>query len=117
MACQGLHWNQDYGLKCFQGQHAVLMGVLGVPGLVLFSLGVPLVSAWWLRRNAHAGKLNSSRFSARFGFLYEDYTRPYYFWESIIMFRWAGRPGECSGEAGSRQAGRCVARCAREPHG
>ncbi|GIM05121.1 hypothetical protein Vretimale_9537, partial [Volvox reticuliferus] len=83
----GYFWELDYDLRCFKGSHLVLTLVLAVPGLVLWCVGVPLGSALWLRHNAARGRLNQPDFSDRYGFLYEDYRRTTYYWESVIMAR------------------------------
>ncbi|KAG2448500.1 hypothetical protein HYH02_006391 [Chlamydomonas schloesseri] len=83
----GMYWEQDYGLHCFRGSHLLLALVVAFPGVVLFCLGVPMASAAFLRRNALRGRLNERKFSDRYGFLYEDYRRSYYYWESVIMLR------------------------------
>ncbi|GFR39670.1 hypothetical protein Agub_g141 [Astrephomene gubernaculifera] len=84
---KGSFWEMDYGLHCYRSQHLVLAAAVGFPGLVLFCLGVPAASAAWLRHSARRGRLNDRDFSDRYGFLYEDYSRQYYFWESVIMLR------------------------------
>ncbi|KAG2444938.1 hypothetical protein HXX76_001674 [Chlamydomonas incerta] len=83
----GMYWEQDYGLHCFRDSHLVLALVVAIPGVVLFCLGVPLASAAFLRRSALRGRLNERKFSDRYGFLYEDYRRSFYYWESVIMLR------------------------------
>eukprot|EP00198_Chlamydomonas_reinhardtii_P000814 XP_001690149.1 predicted protein [Chlamydomonas reinhardtii] len=83
----GMYWEQDYGLRCFRDSHLVLALVVAIPGVVLFCVGVPVASAAFLRRNALRGRLNERKFSDRYGFLYEDYRRSYYYWESVIMLR------------------------------
>ncbi|GIL65853.1 hypothetical protein Vafri_19500, partial [Volvox africanus] len=83
----GYFWELDYDLRCFHGSHLVLTLVVAVPWLLLWCVGVPLGSALWLRYNAARGKLNQPQFSDRYGFLYEDYRRTRYYWESVIMAR------------------------------
>lgn len=74
---------------CYAGQHLVLTIVLGVLGVVFFSVGVPVAS--WLHLRRHLADIDDATdahgFRARYGFLYTDYDRPFYFWESIIMLR------------------------------
>jgi hypothetical protein len=63
---------------CYEGHHLVLVAALGIPGLVLFSLGWPLASAlylWWNRK-----KLGKSWFRACAAPLFEGYRTPVYFW-------------------------------------
>jgi hypothetical protein len=56
--------------ECYQGAHAVLVYAVGIPGVVLFAIGCPLVSAWWLASNAH--RLWEPHFDASWGFLYRE---------------------------------------------
>ncbi|GAX80519.1 hypothetical protein CEUSTIGMA_g7957.t1 [Chlamydomonas eustigma] len=75
----------DYETVCYQGPHLYMALILGVPGVLFFSLGVPIVSAWFLRLNRY--KHNRLDFASRYGFLYQDYTKTSYAWESAIMLR------------------------------
>lgn len=86
---QGLYWVSDYDLSCSKGQHLLVLLLLAVPGLTFFSIGVPLGSWLFLRR--HMSRLNDAGFSGAFGFVYEDYKRQHYYWESVILARWGGR--------------------------
>ena len=46
-----LRWKYDTESICYQGKHGVLTWVLGIPGLVLIALLMPLVTAALLARN------------------------------------------------------------------
>lgn len=84
---QGLFWVSDYDLSCAKGQHRLVMLVLAVPGLLFFSVGLPLGSWLFLRHNKC--KLGNTIFSGAFGFLYEDYTGVNFYWESVVLGRCA----------------------------
>ncbi|KAG2494757.1 hypothetical protein HYH03_007002 [Edaphochlamys debaryana] len=42
------YWTLDYSTVCFEGRHMALVMGLGVPGLVLFTLGCPIFLVWIL---------------------------------------------------------------------
>lgn len=85
---QGLFWVSDYDLACAKGQHIFVLLLLAVPGLFFFSIGLPLGSWLFLRHNSRqASKLDDQEFSATFGFLYGDYKRRCYYWESVVLTR------------------------------
>ncbi len=44
----GVYWEEDYDMRCFAGWHRALALGLGVPGVLLFSCGVPAASAAFL---------------------------------------------------------------------
>lgn len=43
------YWTEDLSQVCFDGSHLVLALALGIPGLLLFSIGSPLVLVYILR--------------------------------------------------------------------
>ncbi|KAG2426969.1 hypothetical protein HXX76_012754 [Chlamydomonas incerta] len=81
----GLFWTQDLEQRCYRGVHLTLCAAVGVPGLVLFAAGIPLLSAWWLWRNR--AKLWDDGFIALYGSLYQEYEDEHYYWESVVMLR------------------------------
>ena len=44
-------WKPDMAVICYQGDHAILAYAVGIPGLVLVALFLPMASAWYLVRN------------------------------------------------------------------
>ncbi len=56
--------------QCYEGPHLALVLILGVPGVLLFSIGVPVASAFFLRR--HLKRLHTKAFLAEFSFLYGE---------------------------------------------
>ncbi|KXZ43208.1 hypothetical protein GPECTOR_97g746 [Gonium pectorale] len=81
----GRFWAEDYNMKCYTGAHRTLTLALGVPGVILFSCGVPAWIAWFLGRNQD--KLRDRKFYRAYGFLYSDYEDRCFAWESAIMLR------------------------------
>ncbi|GLI60388.1 hypothetical protein VaNZ11_002398 [Volvox africanus] len=86
MEARGTYWGRDPNLKCYTKPHLYLVSILGGPGVLLFAIGAPIFSFIWLRTH-HALLYTSPEFGVSYGFMYEDYRRESYFWDSIIMFR------------------------------
>ena len=76
-------WEEDTDVECYEGRHALLVGVLVLPLLLSVTLGFPLGILITLRRNK--SQLNDEGFVQTFGFLYRAYDR--YYWEVVIMLR------------------------------
>ena len=76
-------WEEDTGVECYEGLHALLIGILVLPLLLAVSFGFPVGMLVILRRNK--SRLNQEDFIKTFGFLYKAYDR--YYWEVIIMLR------------------------------
>eukprot|EP00198_Chlamydomonas_reinhardtii_P004333 XP_001693669.1 predicted protein [Chlamydomonas reinhardtii] len=81
----GLFWTQDPEQRCYEGVHLTLCAAVGVPGVLLFAAGIPLLSAWWLWRNRR--RLWEDSFLSLYGSLYQEYEDGFYFWESVVMLR------------------------------
>ncbi|GFH29823.1 uncharacterized protein HaLaN_28552, partial [Haematococcus lacustris] len=67
---QGRYWSADYSSKCYEGYHKWLVLTLGIPGLLLYSLGLPLLTALllhWCR-----ARLYQVGFRSLFSFLYQE---------------------------------------------
>ncbi len=60
----------DFNIKCYAGYHHVLVLALGIPGLLLFSVGVPVFSAWFIWR--HRSRLHQKGFIRAYSFIYGD---------------------------------------------
>ncbi|GIL85472.1 hypothetical protein Vretifemale_13977 [Volvox reticuliferus] len=86
MEAKGAYWTQDLNLKCYTKPHLYLVSILGGPGVVFFAIGAPIFSYIWLRTH-YSLLYTSPEFSVSYSFMYEDYSRESYFWDSIIMFR------------------------------
>ncbi|GIL60525.1 hypothetical protein Vafri_15071 [Volvox africanus] len=86
MEARGTYWGRDPNLRCYTKLHLYLVSILGGPGVLLFAIGAPIFSFVWLKMH-HALLYTSPEFGVSYGFMYEDYRRELYFWDSIIMFR------------------------------
>ena len=76
-------WEEDTDVECYEGHHALLLGVLVVPLFLAVSFGFPVAVIVILTRNRC--QLNQEDFVQTFGFLYGAYDR--YYWEVIVMLR------------------------------
>ena len=65
------YWVSDMRMECFTGTHLHWAGIIGVPLLLLFGLGIPLVSLAVLLYHRHA--LDQSAISLRYAFIYRPY--------------------------------------------
>lgn len=62
-------YSQSLDTPCYKGIHLYFALLLGLPGIVLFAVGIPLASALFLRFKRE--RLEEAHFSLRFGFMYE----------------------------------------------
>ena len=76
-------WEEDTEVECYEGKHALLVGLLVVPLLLAVSFGYPAGVFIILWRSKD--RLNDEDFVQTYGFLYRAYDRHY--WEVIIMMR------------------------------
>jgi len=75
----------DLDLCCYDPKVQSFMYGLGIPGVLLYATGIPVV-AGYLLYNAR-DRLDEPRVVATLGFLQEGYKRESYFWEVVIMIR------------------------------
>ena len=81
----GQFWVQDYSMQCYQGWHMIMALAVGVPGVLLWCISVPLGTALFLRRNQH--RLDEPLFEANFGMMYQEYLPDKYYHECLVMLR------------------------------
>lgn len=79
------YWADDTRLRFFKGSHAHLAGILGIPMLLIFSLGFPLALTYelWKRKSER----NEKKFASTYGFLYRAYQSRYAYWEMVVLAR------------------------------
>lgn len=80
------YWPMDTSIRCYEGKHAYLAGLLGWPILFLFSLGYPVLLAFLLIRYHPTGSSGSWSYDTA-GFLFRGYNSKFIFWESVIILR------------------------------
>eukprot|EP00210_Caulerpa_lentillifera_P007389 g7062.t1 len=81
------YWAEDTRHVCWKGSHAVVAGVLGVPGLVIFTFGLPIFLAGFLMYKRRQELVLDPEFLDTFGFVYQSYRVKFVLWESIVMLR------------------------------
>ena len=71
--------------ECWVGHHLRFALSVGLLGIILWSVGTPLLSFFLLYRKRSS--LNSPAVKERLGFLYNGYSPRAYYWESSITLR------------------------------
>eukprot|EP00397_Hematodinium_sp_SG-2012_P000129 GEMP01000129.1.p1 GENE.GEMP01000129.1~~GEMP01000129.1.p1 ORF type:complete len:3041 (+),score=512.92 GEMP01000129.1:1243-9123(+) len=69
---------------CYKGLG--IWGVVSVAGLIVWTIGIPLV-AWLYMKRKRAELFSSMSTRQTFGFLYQGFEPEYYYWEIVILFR------------------------------
>lgn len=83
----GYYWTEDTKIQCKSRAHAFLVGFLAVPGIVLFILGIPLYLFVFLLFQKSKGNLTKLDILNTYGFIYQNYTDKFVFWEVMILMR------------------------------
>lgn len=86
----GGYWTSDTGVQCGSAAHLGMVLGLGVPGLVLFVLGLPVALWLLLRHNSQPAadgrsKLEEPEVELKYGLMYDKYRKRAYFWESVVL--------------------------------
>ena len=81
------YWAVDTSLRCYEGSHAVLAGLIGWPVLIIFSFGFPAAVAALLVLERKRHNMESEWLFEATGFMYRAYQTKYVYWESVIMLR------------------------------
>ena len=80
----GLLLDADLKHSCYEGIHQEYMP-LAFLSVVVFLIGIPLVTFLMLFRNRH--RLNDASVKAELGDLFMKYEDRWYFWESVLMLQ------------------------------
>jgi len=59
--------------------------IVGVPGILIWGLGIPFISFIVLFQNKRY--LHYLEVREKYGFLYNGFRKEFYFWESVTMYR------------------------------
>ena len=65
-------------IKCWEGDHWGLGVTLGIIGLLLWGLGLPLSAMFFLKKNS--SQMDNIDFKAKYGFLYNGYKEEKIYW-------------------------------------
>jgi len=82
-----IYWAEDTRHVCWEGSHGVAAGVLGVPGLIIVTFGMPLALTLFLMYKRKMGVVLEPECLNMYGFVYQSYQGKFVFWEAIIMLR------------------------------
>lgn len=86
-AARGQYWGEDTSYKCFDGAHLKLVAIVGIPGLTLFSFGIPAFLLVFLLYNREKKRINEMQFLNTYGFVYQNYRERFIYWEVSILLR------------------------------
>lgn len=73
---------------CWEGSHLYWALGGGLPGLLFWVVGIPLVV--WHSMHSYSSQLHHREVREKYGFLYKGFKPGSYFWECILMFKKVG---------------------------
>jgi hypothetical protein len=76
----------DLSQKCYTAKHYTWLLLVGIPMLMLFTVGIP-VSAFYLLRANEAKLQSDEQTRMRLSFLYNGYEQKWYWWELVVVAR------------------------------
>ena len=68
---------------CWQGRHSIYVGAVGIPQLLIFVVGLPVVGLYFLFRNRR--RLDTVPVKARYGLFFGGYKEKRYYWEFFLV--------------------------------
>lgn len=78
----------DLEIQCWSLTHKLITFIVALPALIVWCIGLPLLSILHLSRNRVAIiKRNDENFRLQNGYLYEGFKYDFYFWEYLILAR------------------------------
>ena len=77
----------DPTLTCYSRKHWTLLAVSGLPTLLLWGLVLPTIYFIQIKNTRQRNMLGDESFTKKYGFMYQGYTRNYYWWEFVILSR------------------------------
>jgi len=76
---------EDLDTPCGTPEHTMWKVACGVPFMLLYTIGIPFGAFIALRHHRH--QLDNDHVNLKYGFLYDGYERPFYYWELWVMMR------------------------------
>ena len=61
------------------------VALISIPSLVLWVFGIPMLAGYLLHRNRNT--LDQANTKNKYGFLYRGYSKRFYYWQLIVIFR------------------------------
>ena len=77
----------DPTLECYSKKHWLLLMVSAIPTIIIWGILLPFICFTMIRRKRHSDMLGEETFAKKYGFIYQGYTRRYYWWEFMILGR------------------------------
>ena len=80
-------------VECYTSEHWTMITTVGIPGMLLYVVVLPMFIARVLIKQRHALTLYpsqenyQSKWTLRFGFMFAGYREGYEWWESVVMLR------------------------------
>jgi len=82
----GENWlTVDLSIRCWNGTHTLYMLAVGVPGVIVWVFGVPLICVGVLTK--YRRRQDEIWLKMQYGFLLSGYTRHCFYWEFVILYR------------------------------
>ena len=90
--CENMHFNNDLNIQCWQGIHLFYVLLLGIPVIVLWILGLPLIALIHIIKLHHTSKIQNVNIETLpqhlyLGLIYAPYDPKVYWWEITVAFR------------------------------
>eukprot|EP00347_Sterkiella_histriomuscorum_P002746 403366963 len=80
------YWLQtDLEIKCWEGSHLKWSLGIGIPGIILWVVGIPIASFLYLKRNQQ--RLDDPIFFEKYKMIYQGLKRKYFYWEYANILR------------------------------
>jgi len=76
---------KDLDTECWTPEHTSWAFLVGLPGLICYTFGIPLIGYLALHGVRH--QLSNLHVQLKYGFLYFGYRPKYYYWEIWVMVR------------------------------
>jgi hypothetical protein len=76
---------EDLSIRCWEGDHYVYSTAVGLPGLIIWGLGIPALALKLLITRRY--RLRSLEVKTKFGFLFIGYNNANFYWEFVILYR------------------------------
>ena len=75
----------DLEETCYEGRHVYYVIFVGIPQLIIFVAGLPIVGLYFLHRNRD--NLDTMAVKVRYGIFFGGYKKERYYWEGVLIFR------------------------------
>eukprot|EP00735_Rhodelphis_limneticus_P001338 TRINITY_DN11934_c0_g1::TRINITY_DN11934_c0_g1_i1::g.16924::m.16924 TRINITY_DN11934_c0_g1::TRINITY_DN11934_c0_g1_i1::g.16924 ORF type:complete len:294 (-),score=83.00,TRP/PF06011.7/0.003 TRINITY_DN11934_c0_g1_i1:252-1052(-) len=72
-------------VECWTGDHAHNVSTMGVPGILVYGIGIPLFALFVVWRDKH--RLADPDVMSKVGFLYKGFHMQFWWWEIWVMMR------------------------------